>query len=97
LLAYSPYHHVKDDVDYPAIMFVTGDKDMRCNPAHVRKMAALLLSRDAQKNPILIDHSAARGHAPTLPLSTRVEALIHRIAFLCHELGIPSSIEVKHD
>jgi prolyl oligopeptidase len=88
LLAYSPYHHVEESCDYPATLFVSGDSDDRCNPAHVRKMAALLQNRDAQKNAIVVDYTAERGHSPVLPLSIRVEALARRLAFLCHELGI---------
>ncbi len=89
LHAYSPYHHLDNDVNYPSTLFVSGDKDDRCNPAHVRKMAARLQGRTAQKNPILVDYSRERGHAPVLPLSVRIEALTRRVAFLCHELNIP--------
>jgi prolyl oligopeptidase len=88
LHAYSPYHHVEEDVDYPAVLFVSGDKDDRCDPAHVRKMAARLQQRDIQKNPILVDYDRERGHSPVLPLSTRIEALTRRIAFLCQGLNI---------
>ena len=88
LYAYSPYHHVAEDVDYPASLFVTGDKDDRCNPAHVRKMVALVQSRPAQKHPVIVDYSDERGHSPVLPLSVRIPALVRRIAFLCRELEI---------
>jgi prolyl oligopeptidase len=88
LYAYSPYHHVAEDVDYPASLFVTGDKDDRCNPAHVRKMAALLQSKSGQKYPVIVDYSGERGHSPVLPLSVRIPALARRIAFLCRELDI---------
>jgi prolyl oligopeptidase len=89
LVAYSPYHHIADAVDYPPTLFVSGDKDDRCNPAHVRKMAAALQGRNSQRSPVIVDYSDERGHAPVLPLSVRVEALARRIAFLCRELGIP--------
>jgi prolyl oligopeptidase len=88
LYAYSPYHHILEDVDYPAAMFATGDKDDRCNPAHVRKMAARLQGRSAQRAPVIVDYSAERGHAPSMPLSVRVPALARRLAFLCHQLQI---------
>jgi prolyl oligopeptidase len=88
LHAYSPYHRVRDSVNYPATLFVTGDKDAQCDPAHVRKMAARLQNRDAQRHSILVDYSSERGHTPSLPLSVRIEALTHRLAFLCSELGI---------
>jgi prolyl oligopeptidase len=97
LLAYSPYHHVEECIDYPPVMFVSGDKDERCNPAHVRKMAALLEGRRAQKSPIVVDYTEQRGHAPVLPLSVRVEALARRIAFLCKELHLPVSAGGTHE
>jgi prolyl oligopeptidase len=95
LLAYSPYHCVREETDYPAVMFVCGDRDTRCNPAHARKMTARLQHRPSQNRSILLDHSEERGHAPALPLSVRIEALLHRIAFLCHELGVPMHPEVN--
>ncbi|HVH86116.1 MAG TPA: prolyl oligopeptidase family serine peptidase, partial [Terriglobales bacterium] len=33
LYAYSPYHHVKENTAYPAVLFLTGDNDARVNPA----------------------------------------------------------------
>jgi len=60
----------------------------RCDPAHVRKMAARLQDRTAQLNPILVDYSHERGHSPVLPLTVRIDALARRIAFLSKELGI---------
>lgn len=91
LHAYSPYHHVAEDIDYPATLFVTGDRDDRCNPAHVRKMAAMLQGRDAQNSPVIVDYGTERGHSPALPLSDRISALARRIAFLCREIRIPVS------
>jgi prolyl oligopeptidase len=88
LHSYSPYHRIKEAVEYPAILFVAGDKDDRCNPAHVRKMAARMQECAAQTHPVLVDYSVERGHYPVLPLSIRIEALVRRIAFLCRELKI---------
>ncbi len=88
LLSYSPYHSVREDVDYPAILFVTGDADDRCNPAHVRKMAAILQGRVVQRQPILVDYAPRRGHQPTLTLSERIDALSRKITFLCEKLDL---------
>jgi prolyl oligopeptidase len=88
LHAYSPYHHVSENVNYPSTLFVSGDKDTQCDPAHVRKMAGLLQDRSVQTNPIIVDYSVERGHTPALPLSVRIDALARRVAFLCHELEI---------
>jgi prolyl oligopeptidase len=88
LYAYSPYHHVLEDRNYPAVLLVSGDKDTRCNPAHARKMTARLQDRSAQTSSVLLDYGFERGHAATMPLLDRIDALTHRIAFLCHELGV---------
>jgi prolyl oligopeptidase len=88
LLSYSPYHNVKYTVDYPAILFVTGDADDRCNPAHVRKMAAALQEHAAQQHPIIVDHAQHWGHLSTLSLSERIDALSRKIAFLCEQIDI---------
>jgi prolyl oligopeptidase len=90
LYSYSPYHQIRENVNYPATLFVTGDRDDRCNPAHVRKMAARLQNSVAQRDPILVDYSSERGHSPVLPLSIRIEALTRRIAFFCKELSLTS-------
>jgi prolyl oligopeptidase len=89
LYACSPYHRITEDVDYPSLLFVSGDEDDRCNPAHVRKMAARLQGRSAQHSAVIVDYCEERGHSPVLPLSVRIEALARRIAFLCRELKLP--------
>ena len=40
--AYSPYHRVRDSVDYPAILIVTAEADNRVDTAHAFKMTARL-------------------------------------------------------
>ena len=42
LRSISPYHNVKEGVEYPEIFFVTSTKDDRVHPGHARKMAARL-------------------------------------------------------
>ena len=97
LHAYSPYHHIAEDIDYPSVLFVSGDKDDRCNPAHVRKMAARLQERDVQRSAVIVDYSVERGHSPVLPLSVRIEAVARRIAFLCRELNMPAEFGERHE
>jgi prolyl oligopeptidase len=88
LYRFSPYHQVLERVNYPSTLFVSGDQDDRCNPAHARKMTARLQNRPSQTNPILLDYSKERGHAAAMPLSFRVDALTLRLAFLCRELKV---------
>ena len=42
LLSYSPYHHVRDGAEYPAVLFTVFDSDTRVDPLHARKMCAAL-------------------------------------------------------
>jgi prolyl oligopeptidase len=88
LYSYSPYHAIRDGIDYPAILFVAGDKDERCNPAHVRKMAARMMADANRGNTVIVDYHDQRGHSPVLPLQLRIDALTRRIAFILHELSI---------
>ena len=88
LMAYSPYHHVHDKAAYPAVLFISGDADTRCNPMHARKMAARLQAATGSTRPVLLDYKAAWGHTPVQPFSTKIEALTDRLAFVCHELGV---------
>lgn len=88
LLAYSPYHRVLENVAYPAVLLISGDADTRCNPMHARKMAARLQAATSSPRPVLLDYKAAWGHTPVQPLSTKIQALTDRLAFVCHELGV---------
>jgi len=88
LLSYSPYHRVKDGVRYPAVLIISGDADTRCNPMHARKMAARLQAATSSHHPILLDYKPSWGHTPVQPISTKIETLTDRLAFVCHELGV---------
>jgi prolyl oligopeptidase len=89
LASYSPYHHVRDGVAYPATMIVSGDADTNCNPLHARKMAARLQAASSSQHRILLDYTKFRGHSPVLPLSDRIDGLTDRMAFLCDQLELP--------
>lgn len=39
---YSPYHNIREDVNYPKAFFATSTRDDRVHPAHARKMVARL-------------------------------------------------------
>jgi prolyl oligopeptidase len=62
LLAYSPYHNIKEDVNYPTCLIITSDHDDRVPPVHSYKFAAKLQNRDAQKNPIYLKTLSNSGH-----------------------------------
>jgi len=43
LQRYSPYHNLKQDVEYPPILFTTSTRDDRVHPGHARKMVCKML------------------------------------------------------
>jgi prolyl oligopeptidase len=88
LASYSPYHRVRDGINYPATLIVSGDVDQSCNPLHARKMTARLQAATSPGRPILLDYKPFRGHSPVLPLSERIEALTDRMAFVCDQLQL---------
>lgn len=88
LLAYSPYHNVKENVTYPATLFVTGDGDTRVAPLHARKMAALLQAKNSGNNPIMLRYHVKAGHSGGMPVDVQIEESVDLFSFLKWQLGL---------
>jgi prolyl oligopeptidase len=88
LRAYSPYHNVRHNVDYPPTLILTGDHDDRVFPAHSFKFAAAMQNADPQGKPILIRIDLRAGHGQGKPLSKRVEELADVYSFVLKSMGI---------
>jgi prolyl oligopeptidase len=74
LIRYSPLHHVKSGVNYPATMIMTADHDDRVVPAHSFKFAAELQSKQLPTgNPVLIRIDKKAGHGAGKPTSKLIE------------------------
>jgi prolyl oligopeptidase len=86
LYAYSPYQHVKAGVEYPAVLFMTGDSDSRVDPMHARKMAALMQS--VSKRPVLLRVEAKAGHGAGTPVGKQIEEFTDVYSFLFWQLGV---------
>ena len=91
LLRLSPYHRIRSEESYPALLIISGDRDKRCDSLHARKMIARLREASVEAHPILLDYVEARGHKPVLPLTERIRALADRLTFLIAELKLSSS------
>lgn len=89
LVAYSPYHHVVDGTDYPAVLFLTGANDPRVDPMQSRKMTARLQAANPHGRPVLLRTSANTGHGIGSPLSAVIALQVDVDAWLLHELGVP--------
>jgi hypothetical protein len=88
LFAYSPYHHVRDGTQYPAILFLTGANDPRVDPMQVaqddRTPAATgtrqpVLAAHQRQHRARHRHAARRPHCAATSTST---------SFLMAKLGV---------
>ena len=86
LLAYSPLHNVRGEVEYPATLVTTGDHDDRVVPGHSFKFAAALQAAQAGDAPILIRIDTDAGHGAGKPVSKLIDERADVLAFL--ELAI---------
>ena len=92
LYAYSPYHHVKSGVEYPAILFMTADTDTRVDPMHAKKMAAAMQSEakngDSKTRPILLRIESKAGHGAGKPVTKQIEEFTDVYSFLFWQVGV---------
>jgi prolyl oligopeptidase len=90
LRAYSPYHNVRKGVQYPSVLFISGDGDTRVAPLHARKMAALMqaVTGSPADRPVLLHYDTRAGHSGGLPASKQIEDLTQEMRFLFSQLGV---------
>ena len=87
LLAYSPYHNVREGERYPATLITTGDHDDRVFPAHSFKFAAALQHAQGGTAPILLRIETKTGHGAGKPTAKLIDEVADRYAFLVKVLG----------
>jgi prolyl oligopeptidase len=90
LLGYSPYHRVRDGVDYPAVLFTVFTNDTRVDPLHGYKMCAALQHASASGRPVLLRAEGQVGHGQrAVSLSAALAG--DCLAFVAHETGLPDA------
>ncbi|GAA1509283.1 prolyl oligopeptidase family serine peptidase [Sphaerisporangium rubeum] len=88
LWGYSPYHHVREDVRYPATLFLVFGSDTRVHPLHAWKMcAALQHAQTDPDRPVLLRNESEVGHGARA-VSRSVEMLSDQLAFLARHTGL---------
>lgn len=86
LYSYSPYHTIKNDVNYPPMLIITADSDYRVPPFHSYKFTAKLQERNAQKNPILLWTQEEASHSGANKIFDNLEENIYKYGFLLRML-----------
>ena len=91
LLAYSPYHNLKQGIEYPAVLITTADTDDRVVPGHSFKYAARLQQVQAGNKPILIRIENRAGHGLGTPTRKLIDQYADMWAFAAEYLGLDDS------
>lgn len=88
---YSPYQHVKQGIEYPAILFFASEGDTRVDPLHARKMTARLqaAATNGPERPILFRVEPQAGHGPGKPIAKQVDEWADIMTFLFWQLHLP--------
>ncbi|MFE0155741.1 prolyl oligopeptidase family serine peptidase [Nonomuraea sp. NPDC059007] len=85
--AYSPYHNIRPDTAYPAILQAFGEHDLGCQPFHGRLFTARLGPASTSGHPVLLRVWKGAGHA-ALDSAEVTGRAAELLAFLMRELGM---------
>jgi prolyl oligopeptidase len=87
ILKWSPYHNVREGIEYPNFLFTTANKDTRVDPLHARKMTARLQEVN-KKNEVLLYTEMDAGHGAGKPIVKIVESQALVISFFAGQLDL---------
>ena len=88
LLAYSPYHNIKDGTAYPAVLVTTADTDDRVVPGHSFKYTAALQHAHAGDKPHLIRIETRAGHGSGKPTDKIISETADLWSFVAKWTGL---------
>jgi prolyl oligopeptidase len=91
LYDYSPYHHVKEGTDYPALLMLAADSDDRVDPMHARKFTARVQYATSSHQPAIMRIEKNAGHGGGDMVKKYVDKYADQYAFLMKQLGVTSS------
>ncbi len=88
LYAYSPYHHVREGVVYPSVLFWTAESDGRVHPMHAMKMAARMQAVARPDRPVLLYVEPKAGHGVGKPVKKRIKSTADELIFIMWQLDM---------
>lgn len=92
LMQYSPYHNIKDGIEYPATLLVASANDDRVNPFHSFKFLAQLQQKGTGNNPRILYYLENAGHSGSPVFENRVETDAFIYSFIFEHLGMNKRI-----
>ncbi len=88
LLRYSPYHNVRDGVNFPTTFVTAGEYDSRVDPMHAKKFVAAVQYHPGQASPFLLYMDFDRGHGYGKSRQKTIEDRDYELRFLMNALGM---------
>jgi prolyl oligopeptidase len=85
---YSPYHNIRENIKYPAMLITTSENDSRVDPMHALKMVAKVQEVNPNGEPIFLLVRKDSGHGGGTTISNIIEQLSEEIAFLMEKVCI---------
>jgi len=80
---YSPYHNLKEGLEYPEVFFYTSTRDDRVHPGHARKMAAKMIDMGY---PVYYYENMEGGHAGSSTNEQRAKSTAMSFSYLLEKL-----------
>lgn len=88
VLDMSPYHKLKSNVNYPAILALPGNDNQSINPSHSYKLIAKLQMRTKGDNPILLYDQKKIRRDDDLVIFDYKEKIYHTLSFVSEVLDV---------
>jgi prolyl oligopeptidase len=88
LLAYSPYHHLRQGVNLPLTMVTAGEYDSRVDPLHAKKFVAAAQNNAGQVAPVLLYMDFDSGHGLGKSRKSIIDDREYELRFLMNALGM---------
>ncbi len=85
----STYHHIKDGVKYPAILFNHGFNDNRVPVYHTAKAYARFREASASGLPVLMNINFDSGHGAQESTADLIQRFTYSMAFFNMIMGKP--------
>ena len=88
LLRYSPYHNVRDGVNFPATLVTAGEYDSRVDPMHAKKFVAAVQNHVGQVSPFMLYMDFDSGHGYGKSRRQTIDDRDYELRFVMNALGM---------
>ncbi|PKP37226.1 MAG: hypothetical protein CVT98_06370, partial [Bacteroidetes bacterium HGW-Bacteroidetes-15] len=88
LSRFSPYHNVKEGIEYPTTLLVASSNDDRVSPFHSYKFLAQLQEKSFGNNPYVLYYEKNAGHSGSAVFDSRVNRDAYIYSFIFSQLDM---------